>query len=277
MSTTTNSRRSELMQVLRVSAVPLVLGFLGGGFLTAVGFFASAEWGPLFRDVGYHALVLCGLLLVAVLWGGVYLEVVEASRGMPGLRPVEEPAMTPEAATQLRALERSLSALGFRHDEWFSLDNFPQTHVSAWQHERAAAFILYYPEGGMFRLRFYRRFASGGVLISSTRVNDLACPSPQGIYVQAKKGASVEELWAWHLEGESLFPDATGAAPGDTEAGGPRELFVAVAARWAGHWRRDRTWLLAIEPFGECWRMYHLCGMPLSQQFELGWTNPYWQ
>ena len=127
----------------------------------------------------------------------------------------------------------------------------------------------------MFRLRFVRRFPSGGVLVSSTRLVDLSYPPPQGVYVQVKTGASVDELWAWHLEGEALFPDTTGAAAG--EGGGPRDLFVAVAARWAGHRRRDRTWLLAVEPFGECWRMYHLCGMPLRRQFELGWTTPYWQ
>jgi hypothetical protein len=52
---------------------------------------------------------------------------------------------------------------------------------------------------------------------------------------------------------------------------------VAVAARWAGHRRRDPTWLLAVEPVEECWRMYHLSGMPLRQQFERGWTTPYWE
>jgi hypothetical protein len=87
----------------------------------------------------------------------------------------------------------------------------------------------------------------------------------------------VEGLWAWHLEAEVLFPDATAAAPADAEIAGPREQFVALATRWAGHRRRDRTWLLAVEPFGECWRMYHLCGMPLSRQFELGWTIPFWR
>ena len=129
----------------------------------------------------------------------------------------------------------------------------------------------------MFRLRFVRRFPSGGVLVSSTRLCDLSYPPPQGLYLQVKKGASVEELWAWHLEAEALFPDATGAAPGEVEVSGPRELYVAVAARWAGHRRRDRTWLLAVEPVGEFWRMYHLCGMPLARQFELGWATPFWK
>jgi hypothetical protein len=282
MSTTnTEPRRSVLMRVMRVSAVPILLACVAGGVLMAVG--SGASDGPeagerrILWDVGYHLLVLGGLLFVAVLWGGVYLEVVEASRGMPGLRSVGEPAMTLEASVQLRALEQSLSGLGFRHDGWFSLDDFGETHVSAWQHERAAAFILHLPGSGMFRLRFVRRFASGGILVSSTRLCDLGIPPPEGVYIQVRKGASANELWAWHLEGEALFPDAISPAPGGAEAGGPRELFVAVLTRWARHWRRDRTWLLAVEPFGECWRMYHLCGVPLRRQFELGWATPFWQ
>ena len=279
MSTMTpEPRRSGLMQLLRLSAVPLLLACVVGGVLMAVGSGAPAgASGWTLRDAGYHLLVFGGLLFVVVLWGGVYLEVREASRGHPGLRPVAEPAMALEASVQLRALDRSLSALGFRHDGWFALDDFGETHVSAWQHERAAAFILHLPGSGMFRLRFVRRFPSGGVLSSSTRLCDLAYPPPQGMYVQVKKGASVEELWAWHLEAEALFPDAAGAVSGDVETGGPKELYVAVSARWAGHRRRDRTWLLAVEPVGECWRMYHLCGMPLARQFELGWTTPFWQ
>jgi hypothetical protein len=50
-----------------------------------------------------------------------------------------------------------------------------------------------------------------------------------------------------------------------------------VSSRWAGHRRRDRTWLLAVEPVEEFWRIYWLRGMPLRQQFERGWTTPYWQ
>lgn len=278
MSTKTEPRRSGLMLLLRVSAVPLLLACVAGGVLMAVGFSAPpGESGWTLWDVGYHLLVFGGLLFIALLWGGVYLEVVEAARGMPGLRPVEEPAMPLEVTAELRALEKSLSALGFRPDEWFSLDDFGETHVSAWQHEShpVAAFVLHLPGSGAFRLRFIRRFPSGGVLISSTRLVDLAVPPPEGIYVQVRRGASVEELWAWHLEAEALFTDAAGAVPGD--AGGPRGLLVAVAARWAGHKLRDRTWLLAVEPVGECWRMYHLCGMPLSRQFERGWATPFWQ
>jgi len=79
-------------------------------------------------------LVLGGFLFLALLWGGVYLQVVEASRGMPGLRAAVEPAMKPEQAAELQALQRSLSGLGFRHDGWFSLDDFDETHVSAWKH-----------------------------------------------------------------------------------------------------------------------------------------------
>jgi hypothetical protein len=271
------------MRVMRASPVPLLFACIAGGALMAVG--SGPPNGPeaatrqFLWDAGGSLLILCGLLFVVLLWGGVYLEVVEASRGMPGLKVVAEPEMTPEATSQLRVLEQSLSNLGFRHDDWSCLDDIAETHVSAWQHESrpVAAFVLYYPGGGMFRLRFIRRFASGGVLVSTTRLVDLSTPPPEGVYLQMRKEASAEELWAWHLEAEALFPDATDSTPPDTEAGGPRELYVALAARWAGHKRRDRTWLLAVEPFGECWRMYHLCGMPLARQFELGWATPFWR
>lgn len=272
-------RRSALMWLLRVASVPLVLACLAGGALMIAGRSADAgERQQFFWDAGYHILVLGGALLVALLWGGVYLEVREASRGMPGLRVVAEPPLSAEAAARLRELKSSLSALGFRPNGWFSLDDFARTHVGAWRHESSStfAFVLHYPNDGSFRLRFVRRFASGGVLVSSTRVTDLSYPPPQGMYVQVKKGASVDDLWAWHLDAEALFPDATASLP-DGEAVRPRELFVAIAARWAGHRRRDRTWLLALEPVGECWRIFHLCGMPLSDQFEQGWTVPFWQ
>ena len=245
-----------------------------------LGSFASAgEQGQFFRDIGYHLLTLGGLLFVLVLWSGVYLEVVEESRGMPGLRSVGEPAMTPDVADELRRLEQCLSGLGFRHDGWFSLDDFGEMHVSAWQHEThpAAAFILHLPGSGAFRLRFVRRFPSGAILVSTSRLVDLGCPPPDGIYVQMRKGASVAELWAWHLAGESLFLDRDNPAPDNSKVGGPKELYVAVSTRWARHKRRDRTWLLAVEPFGECWRMYHLRGMPLARQFELGWATPFWK
>lgn len=276
MATKARPRRSVLMWLLRPAAPLFLLAFLASGAATVVGSAAPADgsgWTP--RDVGYHALVFSGLLLVVALWGGVYLEVREAARGMPGLRAADEPVPSGEAAGRLRATEKSLLALGFRPAGWFVLDDFARTHVGAWRHESrpAAAFVLYYPDGEMFRLRFVRQFPSGGVLVSSTRLCDLSYQPPQGVYLQMKKGASVEELWAWHLEAEALFPDAAEAS----EAPEPRELFVAVAARWAGHRRRDPTWLLAIEPVGECWRLYHLCGVPLARQFELGWTDPYWR
>jgi hypothetical protein len=284
MSTkTTEPRRSALMRVMRLSPGPIVLSWAVGGLLMAAGAGAwrgvEAGQREVLWDVGYSVLVLGGTLFVVVLWGGVYLEVVEASRGSPGLRSVGEPEMPPEAASKLRVLEQELSGLGFRHDGWFSLDNFGEMRVSAWQHEDhpAVAFILHLPGSGAFRLRFVRRFASGGVLVSTTRLVDLACLPPEGVYVQMRKGDSASELWAWHLEAESLFPDRDSLSPDDGETVGPRELYVALSTRWAKHKRRDRTWLLAVEPCGEAWRMYHLCGMPLARQFELGWATPFWQ
>jgi hypothetical protein len=281
MATKTEGRRSWLMQLLRVSALPLLFACLAGGALM------TASLGPCYDpgtsqalwEAGGSLLAVAGVLLIALLWGGVYLQVVEASRGMPGLRSVPEPILLAEAAAQWRSLQAALYGLGFRPEGWFSLDDFDQTHVSPWAHEvrPAAAFVLYSPSGRTFRLRFVRRFPSGGILISTTRLLELAYLPPQGIYLQARKKASAADLWAWHLEAAALFPDAAGPAPSDPAPGGAQALFVAVAARWARHRRRDRTWLLAVEPFGECWRIYHLTGMPLARQFELGWTIPYWE
>jgi hypothetical protein len=281
MATKTEGRRSWLMGLLRVSAIPLLLACLVGGVLMAVSLGHPHEAGTsqALWEAGCNLLALAGGLFIALLWGGVYLMVVEASRGMPGLRSVQEPTLSAEAAAEWRSLQAALSGVGFRPEGWFSLDDFDQTHISPWAHDvhPVTAFVKYSPSGRNFRLRFVRRFPSGGILISSTRLIDLSYLPPQGIYLQARKNASVAELWAWHLEAEALFPDAAGQAPSDPAPGGAQALFVEVAARWARHRRRDRTWLLAVEPFGECWRIYHLTGMPLARQFELGWTIPYWQ
>src|SRR5262249_34820634 len=156
------------------------------GFATTGGA-GTGEWNQLLWGAGTSMLELGGVLFSTLLWGAVYLNVVEASRGMPGLRSVEEPTMAPEPAAKLRALNRALSGLGFRHDGWFSLDDFDETHVSAWRHDEhpAVGFVLYFPLSGAFRLRFVRRFPSGCVLSSSTRLTDLAYPPPPGVYVQA--------------------------------------------------------------------------------------------
>jgi hypothetical protein len=267
---TTTKRRSWLMWLLRVSPVPLLLLCLAGGALMAASAGADQEQGErkqLLWDAGTSLLAMGGVGFIAVLWGGVYLMVVEASRGMPGLRAVEEPTMAPEPTATMEALRRSLTGLGFRHDCWFSLDDFDETHVSAWRHSdrRAVAFVLYYPVSGWFRLRVVRRFDDGSVLVSSTRLNDVACAPPPGVYVQARSRATAEELWAWHLEGEKLFP------AGDSQPE-PKELFVEVGARWGRHWRSDPTWLLAVEPVEECWRMYRLNAMPAREQIERGWA-----
>lgn len=275
MPTTTDpSRRSWLMQLLRISPGPLMLFCLGGGALMAV---AAIDRNPMLRDAGISMLVLGGALFIVILWGGVYLQVVEASRAMPGLRPVEKPTLEDEPAAGLEALERALSGLGFRHHEWFSLDDFDETHIGAWKHDEcsAAAFVMYFPAGRLFRLRFASKFPDGGILVSSTRMVDLAIAPPQGIYLQVRSRASVEELWAWHLEAESLFPTAQPA--GDARPREPRDLYIEVSSRWAGHRRRDRTWLLAVEPVEEFWRIYWLRGMALREQFERGWTTPYWR
>jgi hypothetical protein len=273
MPTTVHPQRSWLMWLLRMSPAVLVLAFMVGVVLMVVslGLSEAEGWKDLIWEAGSTVVVLDGLLFVVVLWGGVYLLVVEASRGMPGLRSVDEPTMAPEPAAKFGELKMSLTRLGFRDAGWFSLDDFDETHVSAWQQGDRVAFVLYYPVSGAFRMRIVRKFSSGGILVSSTRLNDLAYPPPQGLYVQARHQASVENLWAWHLEEETLFP------VGQPCEAQPIDLYVEVSSRWAGHRRHDRTWLLAVEPVEECWRMYWLSGMPLRRQFELGWTTPYWE
>src|SRR5262249_38697512 len=199
MATTTTKyqQRSGLMWLLRLSPAVMLLAFVAGVVLVVVslGLPASADaggWKHILWDVGSTVLVLDGGLLVVVLWGGVYLLVVEASRGLPGLRSVEEPTLTPEGAATWKALRRSLSDLGFRQDEWFALDDFDETHISAWQHDAhpAALFVLYFPVSGAFRLRIVRRFPSGGILVSSTRVTDLPYAPPQALYLQRRRAAT---------------------------------------------------------------------------------------
>lgn len=118
----------------------------------------------------------------------------------------------------------------------------------------------------MFRLRIVRRFTDGTILVSSTRLNDLAYPCPPGMYLQARHKATAEELCAWHLEAEKLFP------AGDTRPL-PKDLYVETSERRARHRRGDPTWMLAVEPVEECWRMCRLNGMPVKEQIERGWVK----
>jgi len=176
--------------------------------------------------------------------------------------------MKPEVAADWETLQRSLSGLGFRQTGWFSLDDFDETHISAWGREGgAAAFVIYAPMAGTFRLRIVSKFAGGAVLASSTRLTDLAYPPPPGVYYQVRNASTPEELWAWHREAEKLFPASDPLAP-DPAAG----LYVEVSARWGRHRRNDPTWLFAVEPFEECWRMYRLNGLSVHEQIERGWT-----
>lgn len=276
MKTTEHPPRSRVMRLLRASPLPVSLLFVAGVAMT--GFAAThpdgAGAGPNLLVIGISMLLLSGAGLIAILWGSVYLHVVEASRGMPGLRSVSEPEMESGSAAKLQWFKSELADLGFKLDGWFSLDDFDETHVGTWRHGRhhTVAYVLYYPAGRIFRMRFIRCFPDGGVLATSTRLNDVAVAPPQGIYVQVLRTDAVKKLWAWHLEAESLFPTTEPAAEVE-----PRDQFVEVCSRWAAHIRRDRTWLLAVEPVEECWRMYWLSGMPLREQFEKGWTSQYWQ
>lgn len=112
----TTKRRSRLMGLMRASPVPLFLACALGGVLMAVSAAMRADnqipdsaaraWKHLVWNAGETLLVVGGLLFIALLWGGVYLMVVEASRGMPGLREVTEPPMAPEPAAQGGEAER---------------------------------------------------------------------------------------------------------------------------------------------------------------------------
>src|SRR5262245_48124556 len=98
MSTTTeHHQRSWLMKVLRSSPGPLLLLCLAGGALMVANR-GEGEREQVLWDVGTSMLALGGLGFIVLLWGGVYLLVVESSRGLPGLRVVDEPTMPPEPA-----------------------------------------------------------------------------------------------------------------------------------------------------------------------------------
>src|SRR5438128_5059873 len=84
MATKTEDRRSWLMWLLRESAVPLFLACLVGGALMAVSLGQpDAGTGEVLWDAGGDLLAVAGVLFIALAWGSVYLQVVEASRGMP--------------------------------------------------------------------------------------------------------------------------------------------------------------------------------------------------
>src|SRR5262245_13694997 len=111
MSTTTeHHQRSWLMKLLRSSPGPLLHLCLAGGALMVANR-GAGEREQVLWDVGTSLLALGGIGFIALLWGGVYLLVVEASRGMPGLWVVDQPTMAPEPAAKYEELKRSLSGL----------------------------------------------------------------------------------------------------------------------------------------------------------------------
>src|SRR5262245_1181651 len=105
-----NEPRSKLMRVLRESPAPVLLGGLLGGLLMAVSCgIPEAEGKLIVWHAGCGLLALAGVLFCTILWGGVYLQVVEASRGMPGLRVTGEPDLQEEAKAAWEALRQGLT------------------------------------------------------------------------------------------------------------------------------------------------------------------------
>jgi hypothetical protein len=263
-----------------------------------------------FLWAGGGLLGLSAALFIACPWAGVYIQVMEGSRGLPRPEPIDSPLSTPNrsvptaALTELQFGPNGLAALGFEPAGWFFRDVFGRMRIGAWRHSSRpeVAFIMF-QRGGDARLRIVRRFADGAILLTSTRLLDLACPPPASVYVQVRKTRSAAELWAWHLEAEALFaekaaPSRAGderitRSPGDFTpsrdgapssradglAGGeraPMEVFMEIVVRWAWFHRAQRLWLLRLNPFRECWRMYWLSGMSLKQQIEEGWAVAPW-
>jgi hypothetical protein len=50
------------------------------------------------------------------------------------------------------------------------------------------------------------------------------------------------------------------------------ELFMEVVVRCGWSHRAKKLWLLRLNPFRECWRIYRLSGMSLKQQIAQGWA-----
>jgi hypothetical protein len=256
---------------------------------------------------GVATLSGCGVLILVLAWFGTWVQVYEGSQGVPVPEPIDNPTLTPATGIPMGGLTRlqfgppdGLARLGFEPAGWFRLDNFAQLHVGAWRHpaHAAIAFVFYQP-GGTACLRIIRRFRGGLILVSSTKLTDLACARPESTYVQVRKTPTAEELWRWHLEAEKLFGeeprpykpevDRITRSPGDftrgpaaapaprTDVGAegevdPMELFMEVLIRSARFLRSRRLWLLRLNPFRELWLMYHLHGMPIERQVEEGWA-----
>ncbi len=228
-----------------------------------------------FWAAGWWLLGAGAVTFLALLWATLYLEVREASRGLPGLRVVAAPVIPADRIARLELIERGphgLFGLGFCHAEWFTLNNFEQTHVSAWRHATLpeVAFVLYSPLHRNFRLRFVRHTADTRILVSSTRLGDQAYPPPPGTFIQVRWRGTPADLWAWHLAAEELFPVASPEVAAEAES--PINVYAEVSGRFARHHRRGWFWLLSYEPCSELWRQFRLCGVSLRQQIERGWA-----
>jgi hypothetical protein len=248
---------------------------------------------------GIGLLGVCGALFVAFPWAAVYVQVMEASRGLPVPQPINNPTLRPGTgvpAAELAELQfgpNGLSGLGFQPAGWFYLDNFAGMRIGAWRHPShpAVAFVMF-QLGGNARLRIIRHFEDGTMLMTSTRLVDVAVIPPASTYVQMRKTRSAAQLWSWHLDAEALFPQQAGAtrpgdehitsSPGDFADGGASVVaeggpdlmagYREVTSRWGWFHRGRRLWLLQLNPFRECWRMYWLCGISLKQQIDDGWA-----
>jgi hypothetical protein len=262
----------------------------------------ALRWG------GVGLLGACVAMFLALPWAGVYVQVIEASRGQPVPKPIKDPTLKParevptDALAGLAVGQDGLASLGFEPTGWFWLDNFAQLRVGAWRHcsHPAVAFVLFQP-GGAPRLRIVRRFKSGAILTTTNKLTDVAAGPPASMYVQMCMTRSAAELWSWHLQAEMLFEgEASRSRPGEnrvTRSPGdfaprpapfpfradpnegpsdPMEVFMEALVRWGWMHRSQRLWLLKLNPFRECWRMWNLCGLSLEQQIAEGWATAPW-
>jgi hypothetical protein len=301
------------MRLLRVAPAFLMAGLIVGGYLLTLG--TGAAVSPPWSTGGEAQILLwggvgllggCTALFVVVLWGAVYLQVMEGSRGLPPPEPIDDPSHRPATGLPAADLARlqlgpdGLAGLGFEPAGWFLLDNFARLRVGAWRHAARpeVAFVLFQYGGGA-RLRIVRRFPGGVILITTNRLVDVSIATPASTYVQMRKTPSAAELWSWHLEAETLFEEGASLSragderitrsPGDIATGpgwlpsfralvpaeregASTDLFMEILFRYGWFCRSRRLWLLRLNPFRECRRMYCLSGMSLKQQIAEGWA-----
>lgn len=234
---------------------------------------AAVRRNQMLRTAGGWLLGVCLPMLVILPWISLAFQVrLAADRALrvQAVEQPESPVKSKDGRDELAEAIAAFVALGFHCDGWYSLGDFEGTVLGTWQHpeHRSRGFILYYPAGGMVRLRFARRFNSGAMLVSSTRLVDHAYELPPGVFLQRMRGC-VAELWEWHRTAEAMFP----TRPGEPVLPplSPLDLHLAFRRRIAKFHRTYTLWCLRYELLCELTRSSRLSGVSLYQQLERGW------